>query len=534
MGNTFNKEKRDFGSVVDFIATDYILSSNSDDLKKLTNVEHCNEVIIMSSKIFKKKLKHKEVEYLHNRTIDGKTLGEMKKEKVSILSKDTDKLKNINKERMCIGIAKFYIKIAHIFSAIMKTLNPIYIDENGNKVKVSIDDDGVLNKKIKGQIIHSDGICNRRLHILTNGDNKLKYEEFSANPQICAPSRWNTLSDESGIQELEHLYNDVYNYENGTFYEKSETSRKKYLKDLKEIYEGFTNKKIKKINHDHLIDVSGDRIENMGNIMLRKFNTTECKPITGAVNRNLFLKNYTNNIIDFMKKTQYHNKKLLSVIDSLFFIKINKKTNEKKVIINNTLTHDKLDELNEKTKDIVKAMYIDCEKKFNNGIELYLKQTQSFQSHMEKNDFDKKNREMDILKAAEKDLKYANQEQGGKVPADLEADLAAAEAARAAAARAAPPAAEGASRAPPVEASTTTPPAAPPEAPAAEAPAAEAAAAEAAAAAPAGLGEGAPAAPAGLGEGAPAAPEAAEAAAPEAAAAAEGGEGGGEAEGGVL
>ena len=428
MGNTFNKEKRDFGNVVDFIATDYILSSNSDDLKKLTNVEHCNELIIMSSKIFKKKLKHKEVEYLHNRIIgDGKTLGEMKKEKVSILSKEScsddmikdtddnsDKLKKKNKERMCIGIAKFYIKIAHIFSAIMKTLNPIYIDENGNKVNVSIDDDGVLNKKFKGQIIHSDGICNRRLHILTNGDNKLKYKEFSANPQICAPSRWNTLSDESGIQELEVLYNDVYNYENGTFYKKSKTSQKKYLKDLKEIYEGFTHKKIKKINDDHLTDENDVRIENMGNIILRKFNTTECKPITGDVNRNLFLKDYTNNIIDFMKKTQYHNKKLLSVIDSLFFIKINKKTKEKKVIINTTLTHDKLDELNEKTKDIVKAMYIDCEKKFNNGIEMYLKRTQSFQEYMAQKEFDEKNREEGALKAAEKDLEHdANQEQGG-------------------------------------------------------------------------------------------------------------------------
>ena len=443
MGNTFNKEKRDFGNVVDFIATDYILSSNSDDLKKLTNVEHCNELIIMSSKIFQKKLKHKQVEYLHNRIIgDGKTLGEMKKEKVSILSKEScsddmikdtdsksDKLKKKNKERMCIGIAKFYIKIAHIFSAIMKTLNPIYeyIDENGNKVKVSIDDDGVLNKKFKGQIIHSDGICNRRLHILTNGDNKLKYKEFSANPQICVPSRWNTLSDESGIQELEVLYNDVYNYENGTFYKKSETSRKKYLKDLKEIYEGFTHKKIKKINDDHLTDENDVRIENMGNIILRKFNTTECKTkeIKGNVNINLFLKDYTNNIIDFMKKTQYHNKKLLSVIDSLFFIKINKKTKEKKVIINTTLTHDKLDELNEKTKDIVKAMYIDCEKKFNNGIEMYLKRTQSFQEYMAQKEFDEKNREEGALKAAEKDLEHdANQEQGADAAGGVDAGLA--------------------------------------------------------------------------------------------------------------
>ena len=46
----------------------------------------------------------------------------------------------VQKDRMCKGIAKFYIKIAHVFAAIAKTINPRYVftDSQGNVKNYSI------------------------------------------------------------------------------------------------------------------------------------------------------------------------------------------------------------------------------------------------------------------------------------------------------------------------------------------------------------------------------------------------------------
>ena len=36
---------------------------------------------------------------------------------------------------MCIGIAQFYVKVGHIFAAILKTLNPEYVFTGADGIK---------------------------------------------------------------------------------------------------------------------------------------------------------------------------------------------------------------------------------------------------------------------------------------------------------------------------------------------------------------------------------------------------------------
>jgi hypothetical protein len=94
---------------------------------------------------FDKYLTESEVVYLHQRTQQGVEINTLENEKLRYFNKDNldnldilnDKNKTIKKKRVCIGIAKFYIKIAHIFSAIMMTINPVYSykDTTGQKIK---------------------------------------------------------------------------------------------------------------------------------------------------------------------------------------------------------------------------------------------------------------------------------------------------------------------------------------------------------------------------------------------------------------
>jgi hypothetical protein len=148
MGNTPSTNKKvnekDFSSfyqIIDYIATYYILTMDFKSLSNLSSKEYCDELVIITSDIIQNYFNDLEITYLAQRIKNGEEVNEMAKENVLFVNKDqledldvkNDTQKSIKKKRICIGIAKFYVKIAHVFAAIVKTINPIYVykDENG-------------------------------------------------------------------------------------------------------------------------------------------------------------------------------------------------------------------------------------------------------------------------------------------------------------------------------------------------------------------------------------------------------------------
>ena len=65
-----------------------------------------------------------------------------------------DAQKSVRKKRVCIGIAKFYVKIAHLFAGIVMTINPTYIykDETGNIIKTELLDKDKIPKNTKRKL----------------------------------------------------------------------------------------------------------------------------------------------------------------------------------------------------------------------------------------------------------------------------------------------------------------------------------------------------------------------------------------------
>ena len=119
--NTDPIEFKNLLEVVDFIATDYILSMDFQSLLKMSDPEHCNELVVLTSDIFNKFFDDFELSYLKDRTLNGDTNShDIEHKKVSFITKE--KLKNIEerfhtkKTQVCSEIAKFYVKIAHIFA----------------------------------------------------------------------------------------------------------------------------------------------------------------------------------------------------------------------------------------------------------------------------------------------------------------------------------------------------------------------------------------------------------------------------------
>ena len=156
MGNTSStnsnksaeKEFDNFYDIIDYIATYYILTMDFKSLSKLSEKEYCDNLVVITSDIIKRYFNDMEVTYLAQRIKDGLEVNDLSKEKVVFVNKDqletldisNDAQKNLKKKRVCIGIAKFYVKIAQVFSAIVTTVNPTYKfkDISGNTQEVDL------------------------------------------------------------------------------------------------------------------------------------------------------------------------------------------------------------------------------------------------------------------------------------------------------------------------------------------------------------------------------------------------------------
>ena len=123
-----------------------MIDGDKEDYEFLVNLEkktYCDKLVIITSKIFNKFLNQKDVKYLEQRMERGVPVDKMDSAKLVYFQKNNleklDVQSSLRKKRMCIGIARFYIKIAHIWAAILSTLNPewTYVDSMGKTERVN-------------------------------------------------------------------------------------------------------------------------------------------------------------------------------------------------------------------------------------------------------------------------------------------------------------------------------------------------------------------------------------------------------------
>jgi hypothetical protein len=234
MGVLFSKESVDskltenktetISSQLDYISAYYIWTSNFENLKDLYNKEYCDDLIILTSDIIQKNLTYREIEYMQARVINGELNNTMEKQPMVFFSKSSikDDYNNTittesNKTRMCIVIAKFYLKVAHIFAAIITSVNPIYTYvENGVEKSVVGD---AKNKIPTGASvkINNGNLCQRRLSALMDGNEYIHSGQLKVGTNLCSFKPESNLIEEPGIPELEELYYDKYDFEKGKF-----------------------------------------------------------------------------------------------------------------------------------------------------------------------------------------------------------------------------------------------------------------------------------------------------------------------------
>ena len=81
-------EPRPVSQLLDYIATNYILTMDFKSLRKLYNKEYCDKLVILTSDIIERYYTDIEITYLSQRIKDGAEINENKKEKVIFFNKD--------------------------------------------------------------------------------------------------------------------------------------------------------------------------------------------------------------------------------------------------------------------------------------------------------------------------------------------------------------------------------------------------------------------------------------------------------------
>jgi hypothetical protein len=390
MGNSVStsikeSEKKfdNFYEVIDYIATYYILTSDFQSLSRLTEKEYCDKLVILTSDIIERFFNTMNITYLAQRVKKGSIINELNKENLIFLSKDNlesldisnDELKNIKKKRVCIGIAKFYIKIAHIFAAIVMTINPLYSykDENGNIKEVPMLEKDKIPKNVDKKLKRFN-ICDNRIKALRKGmeediDDK---DSISLKPLICNinnldNSTLKNLENEPGIPELIRLYlDDEYDYSNGEFKGMSLETEKEYKKDLKLFYKAFTGN-----------DEMPDNIKKFSDISLRDYKSYEgCK--NNLYNEKYIVKKkdklfieYSKNIREMIENASNNQQKLLSIINELFSYVIDPYSNKKVIRINPKLNEELLQKAIIKARKLIIELYIKCEEDYIKGVKIF-------------------------------------------------------------------------------------------------------------------------------------------------------------------
>ena len=420
MGNTqgqpLKKEgkNKNLGEVINFIATHYILTQSFKDLEALRDPNYCDKLIVITSDVLNKYLTKTDVSFLAQKIKKGVEVNEMTKDNLLYMRKED--LPNIDvknattKKRMCIGIAKYYIKITHIFGAILTTINPTYSykDEFGTRHTVGFNDKNKIPSGVDVRI-NKVNLCSERINALVNGEDmsmKDTSQPIKIKPNFCQMNvdtkkteqeqklTVKTLAYEPGIAQLERLYKDVYNYETGTFTGMSDSMREEYKKDIATLYKAFTGK-----------DSVPDSIQSFSQIPLRDFHSMQgcqaapnnqyMKEYIGTTKDKLFV-GYANHVNTMMETASKNRDSLISILDKLFVFAVNPQTKKPEITINPKLNDALLDEIVIETQKKIIDLYVTCETHFIEGLELFEKIIKEHIREVTQKKIDALKEEMDV------------------------------------------------------------------------------------------------------------------------------------------
>jgi hypothetical protein len=369
---------------LDDIASEYILDADYRTLSKMKDKDYCNKVTIVTKDILDKQFDYLDIEYLATRTNSGwkwdslfrsgeknaadDTVKYPSKDKVGYITK----IDNPNKEEMCMSISTFYVKIGHIFSAIVGTIKPRYVFGNGEthsiltpKKDLPTNDDGVFQ-------LSENGFCYKRIEALRFGTNQ---NSSAINPQFCnANNSYPSANEIPGVPEFEMLYYDDTDEKGNPIM--SERSLSIYRKDLTTFYKKFTDEPSLPNDIHKFSEIQLKQYNALDRCVNNKYNQP-IAPIGNSRESSLF-EDYAANLREMIQVTGDLQQNLVEILNKIFTKKssggigIGSGSNDKeKITIQPKLTMAMVDQLIVDTRNKLLELYLRCEEYFENGVNIY-------------------------------------------------------------------------------------------------------------------------------------------------------------------
>jgi hypothetical protein len=382
---------------IDYIATHYILTSDFQSLRKLNEKTYCEKMIVLTSDIINKKFSDLEVDKILDRVENGSSPKDIEKENIVFFNKsqlhNAIEESNDTKEVKCNQIAKFYIKVAHLFSSIVMTINPEYThtDFFGNVKSYKLFEKDKIPSSGHFEVSKIN-LCGERVDILSNelineGEENTESKNVNvstAPKKLCSVNlnkkgKIKTLDEEIGIPELMELYyDDGYDYKTGKFNRMSEETEKQFKNDLKNFYINFTGdynvpESVTKFSDIKLRDYNKEKICTSSN-NTESSSSEDDKYMEISATNSLYVKYAANlkKMIDSVNKKQ---QQLTSIIDKVFvYVYDSNETEANKnelIRINPDLTEESLQNIVVECRNYIKDLYLTCEKDFTEGIKIY-------------------------------------------------------------------------------------------------------------------------------------------------------------------
>ena len=421
------------------IATNYILGQNFQDMIRLTNSKYCDDLVIITSKILKKSYSVDEIHYAYKKMYgrgEGvySSYGAEQQSPMFLKRQDVEHgglMNAAQKKKMCIDIAKYYVKVAHLFAAIITTLNPVFswrtsassaraslkphVAEDAARADAAtiaisgpniatLEDKQYISVMAQDVKVENLNFCNSRISDLMDmeeitdlidGKNVIPGERdevstIKIKTKLCSSNLNNnnegylnkkTVYNLPGFAELSRLYYDKYNSSKGRFDRMSADNEAEKKRNVALLYTLFTGDKnpppgIKSFKdiplHSFTDNVECSNVDSLFN-----------KTYIGTTKDKLFV-----DYVDMVKKMIFESNmirnSLLEIIDRIFITNTVsaeaavehdngavKDKEKEKYIIDPSLTYEDLDVLIGEARKIILKLYISCEKDFMSTLKIF-------------------------------------------------------------------------------------------------------------------------------------------------------------------
>ena len=388
MGGSFSKplnnDTQSLYDEIDYIAADYILTSDFKSLEHLKEKEYCNKLVVLTSDILEKYLAPKDIVFLQQKMKKGfdQPINSMLKDRVAFLKEeemdDLNVRNSVKKKRLCIGIAKQYVRVAHIFASIVTAINPVYkyTDEQGGVQRVPLYKKNEIPANARATIERFN-ICENRIKAL-QGPEGPEGDPIIVAPSICQMStkpggETKSLTDEPGIPELMQLYYDKYDYSTGEFVGMTDKTKKVYQAHVDIFNAAFSG-----------ATEADPSIKEFADIKLRDYNkkaycdgnaVTSQKRYSSehaTEEEKILFTRYAEHVKNMIANANKNQSELLGIIHELFTqFPDPKKPNKMHYKVNSHLNDVALEKLVRKTRDLIVKLFTTCENDYEAGVKLY-------------------------------------------------------------------------------------------------------------------------------------------------------------------